>query len=109
MVTNRDLKLSKNLDSKISEFMIPFEKLITIEVEILERIPSSQEIENLMTKNRIEKIPIINSKKEILGLATLRDIQRLHDRPLANLDKKGQLYVGAAVGAKDYERAAALV
>jgi len=35
MVTNRDLRLAKDLDSKISEFMVPFEKLITIEAETL--------------------------------------------------------------------------
>lgn len=62
-----------------------------------------------MVQFRVEKIPIINDHDEILGLATLKDIERMSSRPLANLDPKGQLYVGAAVGAKDLDRARALV
>lgn len=62
-----------------------------------------------MAQYRIEKIPIINKEDEILGLATLKDIDRLNERPLANLDPKGQLYVGAAVGASDLTRAQRLV
>lgn len=63
----------------------------------------------MMSQKRVEKIPIINPEGCILGLATLKDIDRLSSRPLANLDPKGQLYVGAAVGAKDLTRAKALV
>lgn len=46
-----------------------------------------------------------------MGIVTYRDLIRLNDRPLANLDSKGQLYVGAAVGAKDedLERSAKLI
>lgn len=63
----------------------------------------------MMLKHKVEKIPIINKEQEILGLATLKDLERFTQRPVANLDPKGQLYVGAAVGAKDMARAKALV
>jgi IMP dehydrogenase len=85
--------------------MVPYEKLIVIKIESLSDLPGPKEILDIMTKNRIEKIPIVNNRQEILGLATFRDIQRLSDRPMANLDSRGQLYVGAAVGAKEIDRA----
>lgn len=44
-------------------------------------------------------------------MVTKKDIERNLSKPIANKDKNGKLYVGAAVGAnKDYlERAAKLV
>lgn len=54
--------------------MVPIEKLEVIIADSLSSLPTPQEIEEIMTKKRIEKIPIINSRNEILGLATLRDI-----------------------------------
>jgi len=47
----------------------------------------------------VEKIPIIDNDNNILGLITLKDINRNKQYPLANLDEKGQLYVGASIGA----------
>jgi IMP dehydrogenase len=109
MATNRDLRLSTNLKDTLESVMIPFDQLTVITCENLSKMPSPFEIQQIMTKKRIEKIPIVNSRREILGLATLRDIQRLSERPFANLDKRGQLYVGAAIGANQLDRASALV
>ena len=89
--------------------MTPVSKLHTIVTDDLSKIPSTAEIRALMSKNRVEKIPILNSQGCILGLITMKDMDGLLNRPLANLDPKGQLYVGAAVGAKDLVRAKALV
>lgn len=58
-----------------------------------------------MVKKRVEKLPILNDDNEILGLVTFKDIERINQRPTANLDPKGRLYVGAAVGANDLTRA----
>lgn len=61
------------------------------------------ECKKLLYKNKIEKIPILNTKKEIVGLVSLRDILEFEERKFANKDESGRLFVGAAVGAnKDY-------
>ncbi|MBU2100689.1 IMP dehydrogenase, partial [Candidatus Micrarchaeota archaeon] len=58
---------------------------------------------------RIEKLPIINSKKELISLITIRDIENKEKHPLANKDSKGRLIVGAAVGTRDSKRIKLLV
>jgi len=42
--------------------MNPFKNLHCIVIEKLTDLPSRQDIKNLMSKHRVEKIPIINSK-----------------------------------------------
>lgn len=65
----------------------------------------------MLISNKIEKIPIITSNKEIVGLVSIKDLKQYESMTLANKDASGRLFVGAAVGAnKDYiERAEALV
>lgn len=66
-----------------------------------------QECKKLLLHNKIEKIPLLNAKKEIIGLVSLKDLQIFESMKIANKDHSGRLFVGAAVGAnKDYiERA----
>jgi IMP dehydrogenase len=53
--------------------------------------------------NKIEKIPIVNAKKQIVGLVSLKDIRQYESLKIANKDHSGRLFVGAAIGAnKDY-------
>jgi IMP dehydrogenase len=89
--------------------MVAVDKLHVITADDIHKIPTPFEIKKLMSEKRVEKVPIVNSDRCILGLATLKDIDRLTSRPMANLDKNGQLYVGAAVGANDLSRAKAMV
>ncbi|MDP9462743.1 MAG: IMP dehydrogenase, partial [Thermoproteota archaeon] len=60
---------------------------------------------------RIEKLPVIDDKKHIVGLITSKDILKMEQYPHASKDRKGRLLVGAAVGVKgDYlERTEALL
>ena len=60
---------------------------------------------------KIEKLPVINAKNELVGLITFRDITKLTQKPNANKDKFGRLRVAAALGvtADAVERATALV
>ena len=62
-----------------------------------------QECKKLLLKNKVEKIPILNAKKQIVGLVSLKDLQIFESMQLANKDQSGRLFVGAAIGAnKDY-------
>ncbi len=52
----------------------------------------------------------MNAKKQIVGLVSLKDLQKFESMKVANKDHSGRLFVGAAIGAnKDYiERAGQL-
>jgi IMP dehydrogenase len=64
-----------------------------------------------MFDNRIERLPLVDGKRHIRGLITLRDLLFFRHRPFSSKDQKGRLLVGAAIGVRgDFlERAAALV
>ena len=51
-----------------------------------------------MYKHRIEKILVLDSKNRLVGLITMKDIEKSIDYPLASRDAEGRLMVGAAVG-----------
>lgn len=116
IITNRDIRTCLDLNEKVKDIMTPRSELSVLEVQT-EKLEKGDGAVNLkdakqkMLVAKIEKIPVISAKNEILGLVTLRDIVRHEQRPLANLDSEGSLYVGAAVGAKDdyLERAKKLI
>jgi IMP dehydrogenase len=65
----------------------------------------------LLHKHRIEKLPVVDAQFRVVGLITVKDIQKQIKYPFACKDELGRLRVGAALGiAKDtLDRAAALV
>ncbi len=106
ILTNRDLRFVKNKKQKVSELMTPKEKLITASHEI-----SLEAAKELLHKNRIEKLPVVNKNFELKGLITIKDIEKKLKYPNAAKDKFGRLRVAAAVGPSHdlMERAEALV
>ena len=80
--------------------MTPKERLVTVKEGAQE-----DEIQGLLHQHRIEKILVVNDHFELVGLITVKDIQKSIDKPNACKDKLGRLVVGAAVGtAGDTER-----
>ena len=65
----------------------------------------------LLHKHRIEKLPVVDAAGKLVGLITVKDIQKSQEHPLAVKDSMGRLLVGAAVGVgKDMpDRVAALI
>nr|MDQ3852597.1 IMP dehydrogenase [Thermoproteota archaeon] len=104
IITRRDITFEKNNKLKVSELMT--KDVITAKVGIT--IDQAKEI---LHNKRIEKLPVIDDKKHIVGLITSKDILKMEQYPYASKDKKGRLLVGAAVGVKgDYlERTEALL
>lgn len=105
ILTNRDLRFEKDLSKKIGDVMTK-SKLITVpEGTTLEQ---AQEI---LHKNRIEKLLIVDKKKNLKGMITVKDIMKNLQYPNSCKDSRGRLRVGAAVGvARDMiARASALV
>ncbi|MDT0646382.1 IMP dehydrogenase [Zunongwangia sp. F260] len=92
IVTNRDLRFEKNNDRPISEVMTS-ENLVTVAEGT-----SLDQAEDILQENKIEKLPVVNEDKKLVGLITFRDITKLTQKPMANKDNYGRLRVAAAVG-----------
>jgi IMP dehydrogenase len=94
IVTNRDLRFEKDMNLSISEVMTSGQ-LITTELNDLENA------ESILKENKIEKLPIVNSDNQLVGLITFKDIIKNRMRPNACKDQYGRLRVAAAVGVTD--------
>jgi len=104
IITRRDITFEDNNKLKVSELMT--KDVITAKAGIT--IDQAKEI---LHNKRIEKLPVVDDKKHIVGLITSKDILKMEQYPYASKDRKGRLLVGAAVGVKgDYlERTEALL
>lgn len=106
IVTARDLRFETRFDNPVTSVMTPKDKLVTVQEGA-----SNEEILNLLHVNRIEKILVVNKKFQLVGLVTVKDIQKAEEYPNACKDSDGRLRVGAAVGTggETEERVQALV
>jgi len=93
IVTNRDLRFEDRLDQPLRNIMTPQERLVT-----MQEGATLDEAQALMHKHRLERVLIVNDAFELRGLATVKDIVKNTEHPVANKDAQGQLRVGAAVG-----------
>jgi len=98
ILTNRDLRFERRLDEKISEVMTK-DHLITVPVGTT--LEASKEI---LHKNRIEKLLVVDEQNNLKGLITIKDIEKMRKYPYSCKDTLGRLRVGAAIGpGKDRE------
>jgi len=98
ILTNRDLRFEKRLDEKISTVMTK-DRLITVPVGTT--LEASKEI---LHKNRIEKLLVVDEQNNLKGLITIKDIEKIRKYPNSCKDPLGRLRVGAAIGpGKDRE------
>ncbi len=105
ILTNRDLRFETRTDIPVGDVMTK-EDLITVPVGT-----TLEEAELILHKHRVEKLLVVNDKYELMGLITVKDIQKKLKYPNASKDDQGRLRVGGAIGATgDFlERAAELV
>ena len=92
ILTNRDLKFETNLQKKASEVMTK-KGLITASEGI-----TLEEAKEILHKHKIEKLPIVDRKMNLIGLITIKDIEKRYKYPNACKDSLGRLRVGAAIG-----------
>lgn len=104
ILTNRDVRFERNKDRTVSEVMTS-ENLVTAGPEV-----TNQEATDVLQKNRIEKLPLVDKDGRLVGLITVKDIQKRLDYPAASKDSHGRLLTGAAVGVGEdrLDRTAAL-
>ena len=95
IVTSRDFRYQENLSAKVADIMTPKEKLVTAKEG-----ESPDVIKKLLQDNRIEKILLIDDSFKLMGLVTLKDINKSLDFPNATRDDEGRLLAGAAIGTK---------
>lgn len=91
IVTNRDLRFERNLDRPVSEVMT--RELVTAREGI-----GQDEAIDLLHQHRIEKLLVVDDEGSLVGLITIKDIEKTRRHPTASKDALGRLLVGAAVG-----------
>jgi IMP dehydrogenase len=96
IVTNRDLRFEDRLDVPLRDIMTPQDRLVT-----MKEGATLDEAQALMHKHRLERVLIVNDQFQLRGLATVKDIVKNTEHPIASKDGQGQLRVGAAVGVGD--------
>ena len=105
IITNRDLVFETDYTQPISNLMTS-ENLITGKVGT-----TLDEAKAILKKNKIEKLPLVDDDNNLMGLITIKDIEKIRLFPNAAKDGQGRLLCGAAVGVTSdvMERVAALV
>jgi IMP dehydrogenase len=91
ILTNRDIRFERNLDQPVSAMMT--KRLITIGEG-----PTLEAAKELLHKNRIEKLLVVDAGGFLRGLITIKDIEKAQQHPFAAKDELGRLRVGGAVG-----------
>jgi IMP dehydrogenase len=105
ILTRRDMKfLGKNgRELKVKDVMTA-EGLVTAAPDT-----SLQDAEALMTRARVEKLPLVDASGRLAGMVTMRDVENTITHPRACRDSRGRLRVGAAVGVLQFDRVDALI
>ena len=105
IITNRDLKFETDFTKKIKESMTS-EGLVTAKAGI-----TLEEAKKILGNARKEKLPIVDDDFNLVGLITIKDIEKTIKYPLAAKDAQGRLLCGAGVGitANVLDRVKALV
>ena len=93
IVTSRDVRFESRLDALVRDVMTPKERLVTVREGA-----DKNEARELLHKNRIERVLIVDDKFALKGMMTVNDIEKAKAYPLASKDDQGRLRVGAAVG-----------
>ncbi|CAN7182729.1 IMP dehydrogenase [Rhizobium rhizogenes] len=105
ILTNRDVRFASNPDQKIHELMT-HENLITVADGV-----QQQEAKRLLHTHRIEKLLVVDGEGRLIGLITVKDIEKSQLNPNASKDAQGRLRAAAAISVGDdgFERAERLI
>ncbi|MDK8450714.1 IMP dehydrogenase [Corynebacterium mastitidis] len=103
--TNRDMRFEPDLNRRVSEVMTPMPL-----VSAREGVTKEEALE-LLSANKVEKLPIVDEAGKLVGLITVKDFVKSEQYPNASKDSSGRLLVAAGIGTGEdsYERAGLLV
>lgn len=105
IITNRDIRFVEDHSVEIGKVMTKDNLITAPEGTSLEKA------EEILQKHKIEKLPLVNDEGQLVGLITIKDIEKVVEFPNAAKDEHGRLLTAAAVGVTSdtFERAAALL
>ena len=103
ILTRRDLRFLESNELRIEEVMTK-DNLVTAPADT-----SLEDADRILTRNKVEKLLLVDDDYRLKGLITIKDIDKLHRYPNACKDGRGRLRVGAAVGVHDYDRISSLL
>ncbi|RQD77859.1 IMP dehydrogenase, partial [Desulfonatronospira sp. MSAO_Bac3] len=92
IVTNRDVRFVSDLRTRVDQVMTSG-NLVTVPVGT-----TLLEAKEILQKNKIEKLLVVENGGKLKGLITIKDIEKIKKYPNACKDEMGRLRVGAAVG-----------
>ena len=92
IVTNRDLRFETNFDRLVEEVMTK-KNLVTAPEGI-----SLEGCKALLHEHRIEKLLVVDKAGKLVGLITIKDIEKVKKYPHSCKDERGRLRVAAGVG-----------
>ncbi len=103
IITNRDMRFITDMNLLVKDVMTAA-PLITAK-----KGTTLEEAGKVLQKHKIEKLPIVDDDDKLIGLITIKDIEKKVQHPHANKDEFGRLRVAAAIGVGQLDRAKALV
>ncbi len=92
IITNRDIRFETDSSKKIYDVMTK-ENLIVAEPDI-----TLEEAQEKLKAHKIEKLPLVDNNNVLVGLITIKDIEKKIEFPNSATDSTGRLLAGAAVG-----------
>ena len=100
IVTGRDYRVSRmSTDLCVSEFMTPFERLITAPADTTLKTAN-----DIIWENKLNSLPIVDGEGHLLYLVFRKDYSQHKENPLEVLDAKKRYLVGAGINTLDYEK-----
>jgi IMP dehydrogenase len=105
ILTNRDVRFATDPSVPVRQLMTS-QNLVTVPESV-----ARDEAKRLLHRHRIEKLLVVDDDYRLVGLMTVKDIEKSQTFPHACKDDQGRLRVGAAtgVGPAGLERAEALI
>ena len=102
IITNRDMRFISDMSLIVRDVMTAAPLVTAKEGTTLE------DAQKVLQKHKIEKLPIVDDAGKLIGLITIKDIEKKKQYPHANKDSFGRLRVAAAIGVGQLDRATAL-
>ncbi len=100
IVTSRDYRVSRmSVDVKVSEFMTPFEKLVTAPEGTTLKVAN-----DIIWDNKLNSLPIIDKDGNLKYFVFRKDYSQHKENPHELLDKNKSYVVGAGINTLDYEK-----
>ena len=99
IVTGRDYRVSRmSVDTKVSTFMTPIEKLITAP-----DTTTLKEANDIIWDNKLNSLPLIDENGNLVYLVFRKDYSEHKSNPQELLDSQKRYIVGAGINTRDYE------